>query len=115
MPRLTDRRTKVRLLWLTGAGLVTPVFFMAIDLLGLSTAERLHELSVYLWPTQLQMMAASGYPQNHPWFWQVFAMSTALNVLLYIIVGFLFFWVVIDLFWGKLLKRKLSPNETTVA
>ncbi len=105
MMALIDRRTKLRLLWLSLGGVIPPMFFMAVGLLSLDDGERLRDISIYLWPTQLQMMAASGYPTTHLWFWEVFAISTAFNVLLYITVGFILCWVFVDLLWAKLFKK----------
>jgi len=105
MVSLIDRRTKQRLLWLSIGGAVPPLLFMAVDLVSIQAHEWLRDVSIFLWPTQLQMMAASGYPTTHPWFWEVFAISTAFNILLYVTVGFIFCWIFIDLLWTKVSKR----------
>ncbi len=103
-----DKRTTSRLLWLSIGGFVPPLFFMVVGLLDIDAAERLRDISIYLWPTQLQMMAASGHPETHPWFWGVFAISTAFNVLLYVTVGFMFCWLFVDLLWGKVFKKAFT-------
>ena len=83
-----------------------PVVFIAIYLLRLEVSEWVRNISVYLWPTQLQMMAASGYPTTHQWFWSTFAISAACNVLLYVTVGFFFCWIFVDLLWFEAMKRR---------
>ena len=103
--KFVDRATGARLLWLSILGATPPIFFMVSGLLGFQFREAMHPLDFYLWPTQLQMLAASGYPTTHPWLWEVFAISLFCNVLLYVVIGFIFCWLFVDVLWMRLLKR----------
>ena len=97
--RLINLQTKRRIAWLSAAGATPPLFFMVTGL------DFLWPLSAYLWPTQLQMMAASGYRNTHIWFWEVFAISLVCNVVLYLGLGFILLWLLHDLLWTKVIKR----------
>src|SRR6266480_5346402 len=97
--RLINLQTKQRIAWLSTAGATPPLFFMVTGL------DFMWPLSAYLWPTQLQMMVASGYPNTHIWFWEVFAISLVCNVVLYLGLGFILLWLLHDLLWTKVIKR----------
>ena len=103
--KFVDRTTGRRLLWLSVLGATPPVVFMGTSLLGIYVGDAVHPVDIYLWPTQLQMLAAGGYPPTHPWFWEVFAISLFCNVLLYIAIGFMLCWLFVDVLWMRLSRR----------
>ncbi|SRR5581483_9827114 len=95
MVRVIDKRTKLRLMWLTVAGAVPPLALMSLGILGGADGfpAAFSAASMVLWPTMLQMMAADGSSIANPSFWEVFAVSTACNVIVYVSVGFLLCWI----------------------
>jgi hypothetical protein len=105
MLRLIDHKTHVRLMVLLSLGAVPPLGLMLGHCSGAEVLNDFPVWTTYLWPTVIMMLGASGSSCPDAYFLYAAAISLVANIVLWVSIGFMLCWILIDIPWRRLIVR----------
>ena len=105
MPRLIDRKTATRLLVLSALGAIAPITFLFGNCLSIDALYDFPHWIVFVWPTSLILLGVSGSSCPDSGFLMAMAFSLIGNVIVWVTVGFLLCWLLVDIPWKRLVLK----------